>query len=190
MEKPHKKSHALFGIKQVKNILPTDFLKILYFTLIQPHLTYQILPWGNANSTALHKTILLQKRAIRIMNKAQYNSHTEPLFKKSKILKVKDMFEYQVIQFMNDFLMRKLPFSFDKTYRLNCEIQATHHTRQHNLIFIERCNSTVARKLPYYTFPILCNKNSSSIQVPGKESNEEYYSSFICRDCEMLKLSL
>ena len=30
-------------------------------------------------------------------------------------------------------------------------------------------------------------KNSSSIQVPGKESNEEYYSSFICRVYEMLK---
>ena len=118
---------------------------------------------GNANSAALHKTILLQKRAIRIINKAQYNSHTEPLFKKSKILKVKDMFEYQVIQFMNDFVMRKLLFSFDKTCRLNCET----HTRQQNLIFIERCNSTVASKLPYYTFPILWNKWQKLFQHPS-----------------------
>ena len=55
----NKISHALFGIKQVKNILPIDCLKTLYFTLIQPHLTYGILAWGNVNSTALHKTILL-----------------------------------------------------------------------------------------------------------------------------------
>ena len=168
MEKPfslhqQKNFPCTFGIKQVKNILPTDCLKTLYFTLIQPHLTYGILAWGNVNSTALHKTIILQKRAIRIINKAQYNSHTEPLFKKSKILKVKDLFEYHVIQFMNDFLMRKLPSSFDKTYRLNCEIQATHHTRQHNQIFIERCNSTVASKLPYYTFPILCGINGQKL---------------------------
>ena len=56
-------SHALFGIKKVKNILPSDCLKTLYFTLIQPHLTYGIIAWGNANSTALHKNILLQSNS-------------------------------------------------------------------------------------------------------------------------------
>ena len=61
MEKPlslhqQKNFHALFGIKQVKNILPTDCLKTLYFTLIQPHLTYGILAWEM--QTLLHFTKL------------------------------------------------------------------------------------------------------------------------------------
>ena len=37
--------------------------------------------------------LLLQKRAIRAINKAKYNSHTEPLFKRSKILKLNDLYE-------------------------------------------------------------------------------------------------
>jgi hypothetical protein len=70
-----KISYALFMIKQAKNFLPVDSLKTLYFALIHPHLTYGILAWGSASSSILHKTIMLQKRAIRTINKAHYNSH-------------------------------------------------------------------------------------------------------------------
>ena len=141
-------SHALFGIKQVKNILSTDCLRTFTSYLWNPSMRkckrHLISP----------KTIVLQKRTMRI-NEAQYNSHTEPLLKKSQILRVSDMFEYHVVLFMHDFLMRKLPSSFNKTYKLNYEIQAAHHTRQEDLIYIERCNSTVASKLPYYTFSMI-----------------------------------
>ena len=36
------------------------------------------------------------------MNNAKYNSHTEPLFKTAEILKVKDLYEYQILLFMYD----------------------------------------------------------------------------------------
>ena len=47
--------------------------------------------------------LLLQKRAIRTINKANYNSHTDPLFKRSKILKLNDLYEL----FVNDFIANK-----------------------------------------------------------------------------------
>ena len=100
---------------------------------------------------------------------------------------MKDLFEYQVIQFMNDFLMRKLPSSFDKAYRLNCEIQATHHTRQHNLIFIERCNSTVASKLPYYTFPILWNKWAKTLPASKCEVKSQMRRTILAAYAESVK---
>jgi len=74
----NKISGVLFSIKQVKHILPVESLRTLYFVFIQPHLTYGILAWGRASQSVVHKTELLQKRAIRIINKAKYNSHTEP----------------------------------------------------------------------------------------------------------------
>ena len=37
-----KVSRALFSIKQVKNILPLESLRTLYFALIHPHLLYEI----------------------------------------------------------------------------------------------------------------------------------------------------
>ena len=76
--------------KQVKHFLPYDSLKTLYYSLIESHLSYGILAWGNASESIKHRTIILQKCAIRAINKASYNSHTDPLFKSSKILKLND----------------------------------------------------------------------------------------------------
>ena len=56
------------------------------------HLHYGIQVWGNAtNITAL---TVLQKRAIKIINKSDFRGHTEPLFKSEEILTISD--EYGV----------------------------------------------------------------------------------------------
>jgi len=91
-----KIAYALFMIKQTKHFLPVSSLKTLYFALIHPHLTYGILAWGSASSPILYKTKMLQKLAIRAINRAHYNSHTDPLFKNDGILKVNDLYESQV----------------------------------------------------------------------------------------------
>ncbi len=84
-------SRALFSIKQVKHVLPLDSLRTLYFALIHLHLSYGIIAWGNADMNLIRLAKLLQKRAIRVINKAPFNSHTDPKFKKSGILKLNDL---------------------------------------------------------------------------------------------------
>ena len=44
-------SRTLFMLKQVKHFLPIDSMKTLYRSLIQPHLSYEILAWGNASDS-------------------------------------------------------------------------------------------------------------------------------------------
>ena len=62
----------------------------------------------------IHKTNQLQKRALRVIHNAPYNSHTDPKFRKlSNILKLNDLFEYQSLICMHDYLSGKLPISFD-----------------------------------------------------------------------------
>ncbi len=85
-------SSSLFMIKQVKHILPKNILLTLYYSMIQQYITYGLLIWGNAHALILRKTVLLQKRAIRYIDNASYNSHTEPLFKKYNILKLHDQY--------------------------------------------------------------------------------------------------
>ena len=60
--------------------------------MINSHFSYGINAWGNVNSKVLHPSIMLQKRAIHVINRKQYDSYTDPLF---KILKLLDLFEYQ-----------------------------------------------------------------------------------------------
>ena len=72
----NKISNALFAIKQVKQVLPYNCLETLYYSLIHYHLSYGILAWGNAAQSILHRTIILQKRALRIIHNAKFNSYT------------------------------------------------------------------------------------------------------------------
>ena len=57
-----KIAHATFGINRVKHFFPLKTLKILYHTLVQPHLTYNMIIWGNPNNAMTNKTFILQKR--------------------------------------------------------------------------------------------------------------------------------
>ena len=120
-----KISRAIFAIKQLKFTVPLSILKTLYFALIPPHLSYGIRAWGNAGSKILHKTIQLQKYAIRTIHKAAYNSHTDPLFNKSQILKLTDMYEYESVLFMYDFVENNLPHSFGDVFRYNRDVQTS-----------------------------------------------------------------
>ena len=92
-----KVSKILFVIKQVKNILPKDNLRTLYFALVHSHYSYGLLTWGNPSKSALQRSIILQKRAVRVINNARYNSHTDPLFKASGILKLNDLMNSNVL---------------------------------------------------------------------------------------------
>ena len=143
-----KVSKTLFSIKQLKNTLPVESLRTLYFALVHSHLTYGILAWGNTDKGIIKQTNILQKRAIRIINKAAFNSHTDSKFKKLEILKLNDLFEYQSLLFMHDYICGKLPISFHGNYPMNRDIQQTHQTRQSGLLYVPRYASKYAQRSP------------------------------------------
>ena len=193
-----KVSRALFSIKQVKYVLPTDCLKTLYHSLINSHFSYGINAWGNANSKVLHPSIMLQKRAIRVINRKQYNSHTDPLFKASKILKLSDLFEYQSALFMYDYLHNSLPESFDNMFIKNNQLPNARTTRQSNLLHLATSRSNFASRLPKFTLPKIWNKwgkqfpedmSRSSVKQYIKKSMLHSYSAYVkcdyhrCADC-------
>ena len=72
-------------------------------------------------------------------------------------MKLNDLYESQVALFIHDCVSNVLPISFVKAYKFNYEIQEDQQTRQYtdNQMYIEQCNSTVARKLPLYKFPLI-----------------------------------
>ena len=197
-----KISRALFIIKQVKNLLPLDCLRTLYFALIHPHLSYGITAWGNASQVTLKRKNILQKRAIRTICRANYNSHTEPLFKQLNIMKLNEQYEYEAAIHMYTFVHNKLhvPLSFKHTFKFHYEVQSSHLTRQSSLIYIKRCDSNFARKLPLFAFPIIWNNWSPKLPFTVSEAcvkklikrsliNSYMYAESIkcqnsrCRDC-------
>ena len=79
-------SRSLYMLKQVKHCLPMESLRTLYYTLIHPHITYGILAWGRTTQKHIESILKLHKKAIRVLNKANYNSHTDPLYYSNKVI--------------------------------------------------------------------------------------------------------
>ena len=73
-------------MKQLKHFLPANIMKTLYNSLILPHISYGIILWGKE----LKRINKLQKWAIRTIDVAKYNAHTEPIFKRLHLLKAQD----------------------------------------------------------------------------------------------------
>src|SRR6218665_1275277 len=60
--------------------IPSHVMVNLYYSLIYPYLTYCNMIWSSTYTSRLSHLVILQKKAIRIITKSPYNSHTAPLF--------------------------------------------------------------------------------------------------------------
>ena len=84
-------------------MLPNFILRQIYYTMVQPYLTYGNL-WGSTYQSYLKRTVILQKKAIRYMHKAHYNAHTKSLWYASNVLNMNNTYRLEVAKFMYDFL--------------------------------------------------------------------------------------
>ena len=88
----------------------------LYYSLIYPFLTYGLIIWGNTYETTVKPMILLQKKAVRIINFSKYNDHTSPLFKDLNILTFIDIINYLNCIFLFKFHSNMLPSAFSNFF--------------------------------------------------------------------------
>ena len=77
---------------KLKHIFPHQILRTLYNSLIHPHLIYGLYIWGFSPK----RLAILQKKAVRILVRRPYISHTTSIFKDLKILKLKDHYSIQL----------------------------------------------------------------------------------------------
>ncbi len=77
-----------------------------------------VLPYGELPlKKNINKLYVVQKKAIRLIAKANYNAHTEPIFYKFKILKIEDIYKYNVSQYMYSYILKTLPLSLLNKYK-------------------------------------------------------------------------
>ena len=112
-------SKRLYIIRTVKNILNKKALKALYYTLIHCHLIYAIQIWSCCSKKLVNDLFSKQKTAVRLVEGLKYNAHTEPTFKKLKILPLPSLVDFFVIQFMQRYKQGYLPILFNNTWVTN-----------------------------------------------------------------------
>ena len=69
--------------------------------------------------TKPRRPVTLQKRAIRIINKSNFDAHTDIIYKELSILKLHDIYLMQLGQFMYSFKNSSLPPRFSNKFLRN-----------------------------------------------------------------------
>ena len=121
--------------------------------------------WGYQGS----RMIKIQKKAMRILTLSKYNSHTEPLFKKSYIFKIDELLKLNEFKLYFKYMHQDLP-----SYLLNWKITPNihnHNTRSTNDIYSFRTKPkhAFAKRCLRYSLPHVIN-NTLKI-VTGKMGN-------------------
>ena len=88
-------SRNLGIISRAKHLLTHKLRLTLYNALIMPYLTYCLPIWGANYESTLRPNIVVQKKAVRMIAGVGPMTHSSPLFKELKILKLCDLLKYQ-----------------------------------------------------------------------------------------------
>ena len=135
----------------------------LYYSLIYPYLTYFIQVWGATYQSHLSKMMILQKKIVRIIHGVPPRTHTEPLILVLNVLKVSDLYRYNIALFMYKLNNSMLPDIFPMFVH-NYEIH-NYETRQLKQFHILMCHTNITKMAIKYQGTLIWNDISSKVEV-------------------------
>ena len=87
-------------LSQIKEFVPQETLRTLYYSFIQPFLDYNLFNWSSAHSTNLDCLRTSTKKAVRLILSTNKREHAQPLFKELEILPLDDYIKLKKGTFM------------------------------------------------------------------------------------------
>ena len=96
-----KISSSVWALSRLRSLVPETTMRRIYYGLLHPHFKYCISCWGGATTNKLKKLISLQKRAIKTICLAKRRDSPSPLFQRLCILKLKDLYKFQIALIMH-----------------------------------------------------------------------------------------
>ena len=94
-----------------RNYVNMKTLRNIYFAIFDSHLSYSCIVWAQ-NINTVGKLIILQKRALRIMNFKDQLFHSSPLFSLNNILKLGNKITSKNILFVSKSINSQVPSIF------------------------------------------------------------------------------
>ena len=148
-----KIAQGMHALSSIKNFSTTKIRTMIYHSLIHSHLTYGCHIWGNALQKHTRPLYITQKKALRKIENAPYNSPSAPLFLKHQILTLAKLYKYQTILLMHDFHNAHLP---NALMTLFTQLQPAHsNTRTSHLIRPPQSHLRLTHSSTLYTGPQL-----------------------------------
>jgi len=124
-----KLSQACGIVCKITHFADIKILRLIYYSLFHLHLQYCIIDWGRAYNTVIRPVQVLQKRIVKYMTFSNRTSSASNIFKLLKILKVSELYQLNVKNFMYKYNADILHSSFDDFFSKLYNIH-DHGTRQ------------------------------------------------------------
>jgi hypothetical protein len=153
----NKISSGCWALANIRRYVDQKTLRLIYFSLIYPHLHYGILCWGSAYSTHLEKLLIKQKWAAKIITNSNILTPSTPLFHNLKILKIYEIFKYKIGMEVRRLIDNNLLNNFDLSYIHSLHSHSTRSSAKSNLL-IPHVNTNIGKSLFKFQAPSIWNK--------------------------------
>jgi hypothetical protein len=111
-------------ISKLRHFVDKATLKKNYHALVKTHLQYAILCWGSANKTTLQPLRVIQNRVMMHLDRAPRFTRLDNIYLNHRILKLDDLYKFELGKFMHQFYNGKLPISFAGYFQ---DVASSHH---------------------------------------------------------------
>ena len=138
----NKVSKSTGIILSVRNNVNDNVLLTLYHTLLLPYYNYCNIIWAAQRTIYLDKLFIKQKKAVRIICRAKWNAHTNPLFFNLKLLTICNLNKLQTYCFMYKIVNNLLPDSLKSWFRYNSDVH-NYNTRGSTKLHITSHNTAL-----------------------------------------------
>ena len=109
-------SRSVGVIAKLRYHLPSHTLLNLYFALIHSNLLYGLLVWGSTYKSYLTKLKKLQNKALKIITNSCPRERVTPLYHKLKILKLDDLYLFELAKLVYQFTNNQLPSRYSNYF--------------------------------------------------------------------------
>lgn len=132
---------------QLRQILPLNKLKILYYGLVESIIQYGIIGWGGLKKTYLQPLEKLQKRILKVMYNKSLRYPSEQLYRELNLLDIRQIFSKITLIYLFNNSQYVTVVSHLYNTRAN---EAAH-------LFLPRAQKTIGQRCFTYTGPRLYN---------------------------------
>ena len=141
----NKISKAIAILYKIKHSFPKHILRMIYMSLIYTYINYCNIIWGSAYECHLNPLIVLQKKAIRLINNSEFRDPSAPIFYSLKLLPISKIFHLNCLLFFYNCLFNNSSPMIKHKILQNCPTH-NHATRYRNQIRPPRERLEICRK--------------------------------------------
>jgi len=151
--KPHillietKLARAIGILSKLRHVLPVPALRLLYFSLIHPHLTYALPIWGCTYPSYLKNLQRLQNKSVRVIYNLRLKTPLLPYYHKLNVLKITDLYTYEIGKIMHQHSCNALPNHLSSFFTSTRQIH-NRFTRSssNNLLYLPKFSTSRCQK--------------------------------------------